>query len=668
LQLKILTATRAMLRASACLLSFLVCCPADASVARKDALDYRPITGVSPQPLPANRPATREELEGFADGLMALQMKTKPIAGAVIAVVKDGELFFAKGYGHANVEKGIAVDAGRTLFRIGSVSKLFTWTAVMQLVEQGRLDLDADVNAYLKDFKIPATQPEPVTLRNLMTHTGGFEEGFLGYAMPETDEGYVPLSEYLRSHMPARARPATTDFSNGTRAAYSNWGTVLAGHIVEAVSGMSFDEYIERNIFQPLQMTSSTFREPLPRDLAERTTTAYEFDDGEFVPREFERWHNTAPAASLSLTATDIAQFMLAHLQDGALGEARLLKPQTARLMHARALSTDPVLNAMDLGFRESWINGRRVIGHGGSTLYFHSQLSLVPEANLGLFVAFNTAEAGEAGIEIERAFMDHYFPAALPQVAPRADAAERSERYTGTYRILRRSETKIEKIFAATGDFSVGAEADGTLVMAHPFVGYGDTSGKPTRWVEVGDGVFRQINDGIFVAFKANDDGKLYLVGLDALHPFERIAWYENFALHGMLLALAFALFISVLVSAVRRRRMDREGPRSLRWARPVLALAGTLLIAFAVGLIGVASGGIEAFATHVPPALYVVLTLPLLAIPLSVAGVFFAAAAWRSGAWTLPARLHYTAAVLAALAFTGVLNYWNLLGYRFG
>ncbi|MGH8186358.1 MAG: serine hydrolase domain-containing protein, partial [Steroidobacteraceae bacterium] len=328
-----------------------------------------PGTGVrpgAPQPLEPRGPTTREEVEAFVDGFMNAQMRSGPVAGGAVVVVKDGELFFSKGYGFEDAEKRVPVDPQQTLFRPGSVSKLFTWTAVMQLVEQGRLDLDADVNTYLTDFKLSDRYPDPVTLRNLMTHTAGFEDGAVGYLFAASDKDLLPLGEWLKAHVPLRARPPTKDFNSGTNASYSNWGTALAGHIVEIVSGQPFDEYLEQHIFKPLGMARSTFREPLPAELAERMSGGYTFEGGQFKKNGFEFIHAAGPAGSMSATATDLAKFMLAHLQEGAVGEGRILSPETTRIMHRRVLSPDPSVNGHALGFYETWINGRRIIGHGG--------------------------------------------------------------------------------------------------------------------------------------------------------------------------------------------------------------------------------------------------------------------------------------------------------------
>jgi CubicO group peptidase (beta-lactamase class C family) len=615
------------------------------------------------RPLAPRGPTTVEDMEAFVDGFMDAQMKSGPVAGAIVIVVKDGQVFFQKGYGYEDVEKEVPVDPAQTLFRPGSVSKLFTWTSIMQLVEQGKLDLDADVNTYLKDFKVASTYPQPVTLRNIMTHTAGFEDGGVGYLFAGKAEDLLPLGEWVAKHQPARVRPPTTDWADGTHASYSNWATALAGHIVEVVSGQSFDDYVAQHIFQPLGMTRSTFGEPLPEALAPRMSGGYTFEAGGFKSHGFEFIHAAGPAGSLTSTATDMARFMLAHLQDGALGDGRILKPETAQLMHTRVMSPDPALNGHALGFYETYINGRRIIGHGGDTQYFHSVLSLMPETGLGLFASVNTGgKGGRTSVELERAFFKHYFPAELPVVKPPADAAKRNARYAGSYRTLRHSYTKFEKVFSAFGDDTVTAMPDGTLMM-------GDIFGNPARWVEVGDGVFRQQNTDAFAAFKGNDGGRAtHVVGLFPPIVSQRIAWYESSKLHGFIVGLAVLFAITMLVSAIRQRRVDRTLVGQLRWARPTLALSGLLLLLFIVVIAGILAGGFEGLIYKIPPSLYFALTLPLLAIPFALLAGWFAVGAWRSGTWTFGTRLHYSLAAVFVLLFLVVLNYWNLLGYRFG
>src|SRR5688572_1699147 len=441
-----------------------------------DSLAYK-ANEQAARPLAPRGPTTVEEMEAFVDGFMDAQMKSGPVAGAAVVVVKDGQVFFQKGYGYEDTEKRTPVDPAQTLFRPGSVSKLFTWTAVMQLVEQGKIDLDADVNTYLKDFKVDATFPGPVTMRNLLTHTAGFEDGGVGYLFASKIEDVLPLSEWLAAHQPERVRPATTDFSDGTNASYSNWGTALAGYIVELVSGQPFDDYIAEHIFKPLGMERSTFGEPLPETLAPRMSGGYTFEAGAFKEQGFEFIHSIGPAGALTATGADMARFMLAHLQNGTLGDGQIIKPETAQLMHSRVMSPDPALNGHALGFYETYINGHRIIGHGGDTGFFHSVLSLLPEANLGLFASVNTGGQGaRTSVDLEHAFFDHYFPADLPVVKPPADADKRNARYAGSYRALRHSYSKFEKVFAAFSDDTVTPMPDGTLLMSNIF-------GSPARW-----------------------------------------------------------------------------------------------------------------------------------------------------------------------------------------
>ena len=357
-----------------------------------------------PVPAPAQtgvHEMTAADVEAFLDGLVPLQIKQSDIAGATISVVKDGKLLFAKGYGYADVKNKKPVSPQDTLFRPGSISKLFTWTAIMQLYEQGKLDLDRDINEYL-DYKIPDAFGKPITLKNVMTHTPGFEEQIKD--LITQNSGAPNLGQYLKTHIPARIYPP------GTVPAYSNYATSVAGYIVERVSGRPFDEYVAENIFKPLNMTHSTFTQPLPSNLAPLMSNGYRLGSGDAQPFEIV---NPYPAGSLSSSATDIAQFMIAHLQDGQLGNAQILKPETARLMHSRLFALDDAMNAMCYGFYEESRNGHRIIGHGGDTVFFHSDLHLVLDQKVGFFVSYNSAGRGDSPgrTNLWQAFLDRYYP-----------------------------------------------------------------------------------------------------------------------------------------------------------------------------------------------------------------------------------------------------------------
>ncbi|MBL8989515.1 MAG: beta-lactamase family protein, partial [Gemmatimonadetes bacterium] len=347
----------------------------------------------------------RAELEAFVDGLMTAYLADKHIAGATVSVVKDGQLFFAKGYGWADVAKRIPVDPEKTLFRIGSVSKLFTWTAIMQLVEQGKLDLKTDINQYL-DFQIPATYSQPITLTEVLTHTPGLEED--GRDLFTEDPGHItPMGKWLPAHLPGRVRPP------GTFSSYSNWATAAAGYIVERKGGeATWDDYIEKHILAPLGMTQTTGRQPLPESFGPDMSQGYEWKNGDFVARKWEIVTGAAPAGSMSASATDMAKFMIAHLNGGALGEGRILSPETTRLMHTRLQGHDPRIPGFAHGFYEQSSHGLRLIGHGGDTQWFHSDLALIPSENVGLFISTNTSTGSAISFQpFLKAFLDHYYP-----------------------------------------------------------------------------------------------------------------------------------------------------------------------------------------------------------------------------------------------------------------
>src|SRR5438309_5234803 len=330
---------------------------------------------VAPQPTPAPV-LTRQDFETFLDALIPSQLQNRDIAGAVVSVVKDGQVLFAKGYGYADFAAKKPVLADQTLFRPGSISKLFTATAVMQLVEQGKLDLDRDVNDYL-DFAIPTTYPEPITLRRLLTHTAGFEETLKNlFVAHESD--MKPLHTYLVNQMPQRIFPP------GKIPSYSNYGFSLAGYIVERASGEKFERYIDNHILKPLRMTNSTFDQPLPLALAPQMsrgylTTAKKTRDFEFV--------QAAPAGALTTTAADMTRFTLAFLQDGTVDGVAILKPETVRQMETRQLELHPMLNGLGITFMEYSVNGQRIIGHGGDTIYFQREMVIVREVHLGYFI-----------------------------------------------------------------------------------------------------------------------------------------------------------------------------------------------------------------------------------------------------------------------------------------
>jgi CubicO group peptidase (beta-lactamase class C family) len=425
---------------------------------------------------------TEADAEAYLDGFFQDSLARADIAGAVVVVVKDGRVLLEKGYGFSDVTTRAPVDPRRTLFRPGSISKLFTWTAVMQLVEQGKLDLDRDVNDYL-DFRIPAAWPRPITLRNLMTHTPGFEEHIKGL-MADDPKDIVSLRSALLTSLPRRIYPP------GQVSAYSNYGAALAGYIVQRISGEPFADYIARHILAPLGMAHATFEQPLPKALEVDMSKGYFTPEAK--PQPFEII-NLSPAGALSADGDDMAHFMIAHLNRGSFGGARILKPETAELMHRAAFQPVPPLPAMALGFYHEDRNGHTIIGHGGDSQVFHSDLHLILDANVGLFVSLNSAGKDMNPISNLRTmlldgFMNRYFPApALRPAKALSSAKTDAGKVAGFYRLSRRSETNFASLGSLVQSVEVVALPDGALTI--PLIA---SAGGPKKWIEVAPFLWR--------------------------------------------------------------------------------------------------------------------------------------------------------------------------------
>ena len=485
---------------------------------------------------PASAPAmTAQDLGTFFDGLVPYAIARAGIAGAVIVVVRDGKILYSSGYGYADVAKQSRVVPDRTIFRPGSISKLFAWTSVMQLVQSGKIDLDADVNRYL-DFTIPPYDGKPVTMRELMTHSGGFQDVGRDLFVNHASELY-PLGRYLKERLPVRI------FAPGTTIAYSNYGATLAGYIVQRVSGESFDDYVMRHIFMPLHMDHSSFAQPLPPRLAALMSTGY--SDASSPPIPFE-YVEAAPAGALSSTGTDMAKFMLAYLGGGTYDGGTILEPQTVKEMFTLQLAPAPGMNGFDLGFYQENRNGVQIVGHAGDTNAFHSDLHLLFNKHIGVFISLNSA--GKAGaaedvrVRIFRAFLNRYFPYAPPREATVANPKPDAARVAGWYLTSRREDT-VFRLLYALGQVEVTNDGDGTIQVSL----LKNLAQAPLRWREVGPLYYRQVDGQSHLKFVTDANGRIRWWTTDDFIPVFVFQPVYGLTALGTLKAM-FTLFIAIL------------------------------------------------------------------------------------------------------------------------
>ena len=620
-----------------------------------------------PEPTRAEFPGPIDPaaVKAFMDSMITPRIRSGDIPGAVVVVIKDGRDLFRKGYGYGNMDGQAPVNPDSTMFYLGSVTKPFTATAVMQLVEQGRLDLHADVNRYLTDFKLPDTYPKPVTLAHLLTHTGGFDDKNIGYAALTADEA-IPLGRYLATDMPPRVMPP------GMVSSYSNHGYGLAGYLVEQVSGMAYADYIERHIFQPLGMRQSMAHLPPPASTG-HIAVGYDYDyrAGRLNPAPLG-YRNLPPAGSLCVTAADMARFMIAHLQDGRYGDHRILSEDTAREMRRRQFTHHPRLPGVAFGFFERFRGHMRSLEHAGGYIGFSTYLALAPEEQLGVFVAINKTYGGSS--QIVSGFLDRYYPVP-PSSTPAAYSASGLERFAGTYHWTRYSRHSVEKIAIWDDPVHVSIDAGGQLLLR-------PAQGVPTVWRPITPDLFQRIDREAYLTFREEDDRVTHLFlsqGGSLPVALERLAWYDDVVVNRPAALVMIMFFLSactlwplvILVRAVIRRL--RKAPRTTHAThRPAALLAGIvslLNLAFFIGLdtwLGNSAYRLR-LIYGMTPEMVVMLWLPIISVPLTLAVVCLAIRAWQRGTWSMAGRVYYSLVALVGVVYPVFLYHWNLLGFLY-
>ena len=601
---------------------------------------------------------TQSEFESWVNNFLAENIDKSRMPSLGLVVIKDGSIFFQKGYGPANDEGDSTVSPDQTLFRAASVSKLVTVTAVMQLVEQGKLNLDADINTYLTRFHLENNYPAPITARHLLTHTSGIEDRLFGNTVPSADR-LVSLGDYFAAHVPRRIRPP------GEQIAYSNTGMALAGHLVEAVSGLSFEEYVERNIFQPLGMTRSSFRQPYPGHLAADVVPSGA-DSGAML---------LYPSGSMISTVSDMGRFIAAHLHGGRFGDARILSEETVREMHRQHFAGHARMPGIGYGFFENYTNGRRVLFHTGLSGH-QSLLCLLPEANVGFYIVLSARQGGpyqELRRKFMQAFLDRYYPAAHPLTLPMSpsDFKQRAARFTGLYRPNLFPRTTIETLANMVADTRVSANGDGTLTVSLPL------GAKSFRVVEIEPLLFRS-EDGFYFAFGQDERGHINRMHMSGsiVDPvsFERLKWYESGILHAILAAIGFLIFLSFcLITLIgfishlfRKAKHGKHSPS--RWAWRMAFLVSVLVILSPMlALFWYLIGDPELRPYKIESALYISLSVLQLAALLGLTLPVFAFKSWKHGYWTIARRVYFSIVALAGLLMIPFSHYWNLLGFRF-
>lgn len=632
----------------------------DASVRAADGLDEE---AAGPPAIATDEPEVgldselRIGLSGYVDGLIAALRREHSVAAVSVAIVKDNQLLMASGYGMADLAQNRAVRAEETLFRIGSVSKTFVWTAVMMLAERGQLDLDTDVNQYLTELRIPAAFGAPVTLRHLMSHRAGFEDTLQLFAVRDDDPR--SLAELLAAHQPRRV------FAPGTRTSYSNWGSALAAHIVEEVAGVPYGEFLRDQILLPLGMRMTTWMPPadMAPEMRQRLATGYKRDQGALGIQGYLQLGAYWPAGGMAATATDMARWMRFHLNGGALDDVRLLDAGSHAELWTRAFDDRPAGADLAHGFIDRPYRGLRTLGHAGGTAAFLTNMVLIPGLDLGVYVsqngAWSMAIMSLPDLVVDR-LRDHPH---VPLLGADDEAVGDIAELAGTYLNNRRVFSTFSALFGGLNLSIVTPVGDDGFSV--------NLLGLPKLYRQLpGETDLYEAADGDRVAVIRGSSGKaVALADGMGVHTYERLNEWTHPGTLGALLGLSLLLAITRLLGSWRRFGKGQSRGFASRVAGTVGLMSALAVLVFFVSLLYLAFGivGFDLATmadTYPAPAMFYTHYAGWLVAIAALAMLVSLWPAWTQANWGMLRRLHFTLFALVLALATLLLWQWRVIG----
>ncbi|MFW5708068.1 MAG: serine hydrolase domain-containing protein [Bacteroidota bacterium] len=583
---------------------------------------------------------SRESTADFLDGMFRSQMKEHSIAGATLSMFSADTLTITRGWGHSHIESSRLVNEN-TGFHIGSVSKLFVWVSVMQLVEQNRLDLNKPVNDYLQgNFRLP-DHYSPVTMKHLMTHTPGFEDNM--HVFSKSYDALPELVTYLDENLPLQI------YEPGTTPAYSNYGVALAAYVIEQITGQTFNDYVEENVFAPLEMTNTTFRQPASFNISEAKSKGYVFRKGKFTS-PFDEYILPAPAGSAVSTASDMLKFMIALLDCDEHNrlENNILQHETIAQMLSVLHAPHPQADGMAHGFMRMNYHGKNILWHGGDTYFFHTAFVLVPEMQTGIFFSINTAETKFSYIDQFLLILDFINGNKKELNANRR--VNGLHDYPGTYKMSRRVESNYLKIFFAMITGRITQVPEG-LLLTSPMA-------KPMLFKPYEEDIF--VHEHRKLIFERNDEGQVdgFMVSDLPIVTFQQVSFRESAAFNMVLLILVLLIGLrNILIPLWRFLKRDKRSRQLYRW---FLLLSGAAIWLFCILFLTTFSG-VETIIFERPSGLRLILLLPWISALFFVAALF----AWFQGgigsSQPLQSTLWQFAGFIVMVVFYLQMHYWH-------
>jgi CubicO group peptidase (beta-lactamase class C family) len=598
------------------------------------------------------------DLNAWIDSQLTEGLDSFNIAGATIVLMQGDSVLHTNGYGLADIESNSPVNSSSSIFGVGSISKTFVATAIMQLYEDGKLKLDGDVNHYLNSFQLKYKFNNPITVRHILTHTAGFDVSNIGTAV-RAEKDVIPLAQYLEKRMPPQIRPA------GKIITYSNQGYALLGLIVEEVSGLPFSEYISQKILQPLEMNYSGFKRQA--ELKDNYATSYLQKNTQLIPYKPQFEHNY-PAGALSSTASDMGHYISMFLNNGKYKRVQILDSASInKMFHTPFRQYEKAKYGWLLGFQESYWNGIQICGHGGEIQGFESQLTLIPEKNIGLFISVNSSSYPNSR---SRVFIEQFIHNLLTQLLPGTieekeepkvtttigSVDEPLEKFTGTYRYTYYSNKTLDKLGVLIGlapEIEI-IQKDNTLVV----LPWSD------KLIPISDLTFYSGNDN-YIAFGRDTKGKVSYFLIEAF-PYQRLKWYEPAKFQAFWVGSIFLLMLIYIISSAGSKLFVRNKKshliKKLNFSLASLVVLFIALLAFAL-----IKTDPMAFFYGIPLLFKIVLVLPLIIIPLELFSVYSLIKAFQQKALRKFGLIYQSIIVFAALFFIPWLMYYNLIGFNY-
>ncbi len=614
-------------------------------------------------------------VSNFFDDFVPTYINEMNMAGMTISAVQNDTILFSKGYGYANIEQNKLVDSNRTLFRIASISKVITMIGIMQLVEQGLIDLHVDLNSYLSSFQIPETFSEPITLYHLLTHSTGFEDIPM---MIYKDSDGIPLSleEICKINLPKRIRPP------GSILSYSSYTITFVGFLIEAITSQAFEKYINEHIFIPLGMNSSTFIQPIPSHLEENLAQGYAYKDGNFYPKKSPISSNR-PAGAVSSTALDLGKFMLAILNNGTYNGIELLKSETIDLILSKQISYFPEMPSVCFTFWEDYSYGQRILIHTGDRNYFHSKMMLFPELNFGLFFSFNTwdqdkystaeiATAYKLQWDFGQKFLEYFFSNESTIISSNSinGGESRLKEVVGTYRITVFPFDNIGKslfLFAYSNSvFKLTANENRTLNF------------NGITLIETSPYIYQSFDGQYLIGFIKDENGKIAYAQQN-IHPtflLEKLAWHETPKFQYILLFMILMVFILSLIywmSSFIYRKFTKK-PRQITLIRKsqTLGMVVSIFGIFTLFMNVVYWLFLFDYDESSAKTAKFLMILPILSIFLVGFLIYYSICLWKKkikpenkSTWNNGVNIHYTIFTIIQIFFIYFLKYWNFFGF---